>query len=559
MGNEKKGKYMNRKVNKWLFGAVGSVKFIYFASVVCGALGAVFAVFFAVSVKDVINSAFSASPVLNNIIKNAIISASLLILSYALMTANRLLIEKCRVQAEVNLKNYAIKSLLKKDFSAISTYSTGDVVSRVMGDSEIVASAFAQVLPVTVSVITRSVLAVGVLVAFQPIFTCALLVVGAVFVGLSFLLKKVVKRLHKTQRQKNAVVQSIVTESASSLLAIKVFSAESKIEKNASGALGDYAVATKKQRYFSSATQSAVSFAFSFLYIATILYGAFGIYYGNVGIDFGMITSMVQLVAQLQAPLANVSSIFSMHFEMIASCERLMEVDFLTDEPNLQKVDSVDLYEKITALKAENLTFNYGREVVLSGLNFSINKGDMVLLKGESGAGKSTLFSLMLGVYGATSGKIGFETPNGFLPIDASFRSMFGYVPQGNALFSGTILQNVCFLNEGATQAEIDKVLQICQLDFINDLPQKMQTVVGESGFGLSQGQAQRIAIARAILSNKPILLLDEATSALDQQTEANVIENISNYLENKTCIFISHRPSLDKVCSQVIKIDKIR
>ena len=180
----------------------------------------------------------------------------------------------------------------------------------------------------------------------------------------------------------------------------------------------------------------------------------------------------------------------------------------------------------------------------------NINKGDFVSITGASGGGKSTLFLLLTGIYLPNSGSINFYGNNEIFSSGSETRGLFGYVPQGNQLFSGTIKENIGFLNENATMEEIELAAKIACIDtFINSLPDKYNTLIGENGAGVSEGQAQRIAIARTLLSGCNFLLLDEATSALDEITEAKVLENISN-LKEKTCIIITHRKAALKICN---------
>ena len=207
-------------------------------------------------------------------------------------------------------------------------------------------------------------------------------------------------------------------------------------------------------------------------------------------------------------------------------------------------------------IEIRNLRFTYGDGDILTNSSFDIKKGCFVSLTGVSGGGKSTLFRLLLGLYDPSEGEINIVTENGKRSIDATTRSLFAYVPQGNLLLSGTIADNIKFGCDNVTNDQLDKAAETaCLKELIDSLPDGYNTVLGERGLGLSEGQVQRISIARALLSDAPILLLDECTSALDETTELKLLENIAK-LTTKTVIFISHRNAALSICDQHLKLE---
>jgi ATP-binding cassette subfamily B protein len=240
---------------------------------------------------------------------------------------------------------------------------------------------------------------------------------------------------------------------------------------------------------------------------------------------------------------------------MIASTERLMEIENVEDEPSNENRDRDELYSSMKGLSIQGIEFTYGRDVIFKKASFYVNKGDFVVISGASGIGKSTLIKLMLGVYPVNSGEICVDTNDGRVALDVSTRRLFAFVPQGNMIFSGTLRDNVAFIKRDASEEEIERALNIsCSSGFISELPLGLDTVVGENGVGLSEGQVQRIAIARAILTKAPILLLDEATSALDEETEKQLLNNLSQ-LKDVTLIIISHKKSAFSICNRKIRI----
>lgn len=200
-------------------------------------------------------------------------------------------------------------------------------------------------------------------------------------------------------------------------------------------------------------------------------------------------------------------------------------------------------------IRAEKLSFSYDRDVILDNTEFSLPKGAFAVVTGPSGIGKSTLLKLMLGVFKPTNGRLSILGGDTKLPLDRSTRRLFAYVPQGNLLLSGTLRENLTIVKPDATAEEIRQAVHVSAMeDFISQLPQGLDTIIGESGAGLSEGQAQRLAIARAVLGDAPILLLDECTSALDSETEQKVLTRIRQ-LEDRTCIVVTHRPAAIALC----------
>ena len=229
----------------------------------------------------------------------------------------------------------------------------------------------------------------------------------------------------------------------------------------------------------------------------------------------------------------------------------------MPEEVNLSaQLDAKKAYQDLDRIRFSDISFGYGRDIVLENANLTIEKGDFAVIGGISGIGKSTLIKLLLGVLNPQNGKIYLDTQNGEVPVGKHSRPLFSYVPQGNLLLSGTIREAVSMVCENATDEDIMKAAEIsCAAGFISKLPDGLDTYIGEKGAGLSEGQIQRLAVTRAILSDAPVILLDEATSALDEETERKLLENIRS-LENKTCVIISHKRAAFDICNKHIYIE---
>lgn len=303
---------------------------------------------------------------------------------------------------------------------------------------------------------------------------------------------------------------------------------------------------------------NGINMAFQTSWLICMLWGCYGLYTKNL--TYGMLAALIQLISQIQGPIANAAGMVSRIYGMLSSAERLEEILDLPEEAEI--VEQIGEDEKLIAIQVQDLTFSYKSDgaVVLHDLNLNIEAGDFVAVTGVSGSGKSTLFQLLLGIYKPDAGSVNFlfKTKSGEVrrkTATRNTRKLFAYVPQGNILFSGTLRENFCMFTEQATDEEIMEAAYVACIDeFIRELKEGLDTLIGERGMGLSEGQAQRIAVARALLSGAPVLLLDESTSALDERTEAELLKKI-NCLKNKTCLIVTHRRAALDICNRKVHI----
>ena len=362
------------------------------------------------------------------------------------------------------------------------------------------------------------------------------------------------KVLHKRAQETDGKVRSFMQECIENLLAVKVFSVNGKIENRSNKLQQDNFKIKMRRKNYSVTGHAVYNFIFSAGYLFALIYGGVKIFNGDL--SYGALSAILQLVNNVQVPFASLSNVLPRYYAMIASAERIMEIEQVESEPQGEIVDGRSLYKNLSGIAIENLSFTYDRDTVFSGASAFIKKGDFIAITGASGVGKSTLIKLLLGVYPLDDGQIYANTQSGKKALDNTTRALFSYVPQGNMLFSGTLKDNVTFINDNASQSEIDFALKVsCADEFIDKLPAGLDTVVGEHGIGLSEGQVQRIAIARAILVNSPVILLDEATSALDEMTERKVLDNLKA-LDDVTVIIISHKKAALSICNRVFEVE---
>ena len=288
---------------------------------------------------------------------------------------------------------------------------------------------------------------------------------------------------------------------------------------------------------------------FSLGYYIVMIWGAVQISEGNI--TYGTLLAFLQLVSQIRGPLESVSGIIPQYYSTIASAERVIELENGNSDAEPKKSEELkSIGNGFEFLNVDNVSFSYDDQYVLEDCNFVAHKGKITAIVGESGSGKSTIFKIILGLYEPQKGNI---TINGKIKLDTSLRGLFAYVPQGNLVLSGTIRENLTLGNPDISDEQLINATKAAEIyELIKSMPDGFETELGERGAGLSEGQIQRISIARALLTDAPVLLLDEATSALDETTESKLLSNIRS-LESKTIIFVTHRNTSLKICDSVI------
>jgi len=463
---------------------------------------------------------------------------------------NHILQTRAVGRMEIRIKERVFGSLFRKKWQNVSRFSSGDVLNRLTGDAHITADTVATLLPHIVSLFTRLIAALVVLIMMDKIFAVFLMGAGVLLLLVGRLYGVYIKKVHAACQKTEGETRFFMQEAYENWSVIQAFSAApwafdrlKHLQKE------NYRYKMRRSR-IGSVANTAMYLLFSGCYYVALAWGAWRLAAGVI--TFGTLTAFLQIVQQVQTPFRGMSGILPQYYSMLSSAERLMELENLEDEPAALPLASLPAFRGITAC---DLSFQYDRDMVFQNASVSIRCGEFIALAGHSGIGKSTFLKLLLGFLEPESGSIICETTAGEREINASTRGYFSYVPQGNLLLSGTIRQNITFGCADVTDKQIWEAARLAAIDtFIQGLPDGLETVLGERGLGLSDGQLQRLAIARGILYDAPVLLLDEATSALDEITEQQVLGNLRT-LQGKTLICISHRPAALKICDRVLYI----
>lgn len=540
----------NSQVLSWISRNTKKQRGALFALTVANVLFSVLSVLFALCMKTIIEGAEKSN--YQKLIRGAIFLGVIIVLQFLFRIFINGLSERVRAKINWSLRSMLFSSILKKKYEKINGYHSGELLNRLTNDVPVVASGVTNIVPVIVSAFARLISAVVALVVLDWIFAVAFSVAGILVFLVISLMRNKLKILHKDIQKTEGRSRSFMQECVENLLAVKVFSVNGKVNSKSDSLLKDNYNVTMKRRNRSVLGNATYNFIFSAGYFFALVYGAVKIFRGVL--DYGSLVAILQLVNNVQVPFASLSSVVPEYYSMVASAERIMEILKVEEEDFVGEISREDTYLALKSIEFSNVCFSYENEKVLDNASLSIKKGDFVAITGSSGAGKTTILKLLLGVYRPDEGEIYFDGAQK-KEINETTRPLFSYVPQGNMLFSGTLRDNVTFAFDGNEEEKINSALEIsCATEFVSELPDGLDTVVGEKGAGLSEGQVQRLALARAILSSAPVLILDESTSALDEKTEEKVLSNLKNLTE-KTLIIVSHKKAPLSICNKKLEV----
>lgn len=457
---------------------------------------------------------------------------------------------------EIKLKNRLRKRLfnilLHLQTDGGTRHHSGDVLNRIQEDVRVVASSFAVSLPNLLG----TALQFAAAFVFLLLLDVRLALVIIVVVPLGMLVGKYitgrVRHLTHDIRKNDSQVQSHLQESIQHLSVIQSLEYVDASSAALDGLQGNLYGSELRRTRFSVVSRGFMSLALQAGHVIAFIWGVTGISRGTV--TYGMMTAFLQLIGQIQRPLVEMSSQLPAIIHSTASIDRLMELESLPRE----EVAEPQLLEGVVGVRMSDVSFAYpdAGENVLTDFSYDFKPGTRTAIVGPTGVGKSTLIKLLLSLLKPAKGSIEVYNAEDSAAVSPATRSNLVYVPQGNTLFSGTVKDNLLMGNPEASDSQLEEVLHTSAADFVFSLPNGIDTQCFEAGAGLSEGQAQRIAIARALLRPGSILLLDEFSSALDAATETQLMERLTSRLPHHTMIFITHREKIIDYCDSILRLD---
>ncbi|AHF10338.1 MULTISPECIES: ABC transporter ATP-binding protein [Dehalobacter] len=453
------------------------------------------------------------------------------------------------------LRQRFFKRMMVTEWLPLSNYHSGDLMTRLTSDVNNISSCIISVIPGIVALGVQLVGSFVTLLYYEPRLAVIAFILGPSTVLFSRIWGRKMKNLNHKVQESESIYRSFIQEAIQNFIITKAFRLENRNTDTLQGLHQNRMKWVIQRNKTTLSANTIISLGYWTGYLVAFGWGIVRL--SQKAISYGTLTAFLTLVQQVQGPFVSLARAFPQIIAMLASTERLQELEKIQMERREGQVPQ----EKDVGIRFRQVSFYYSDEKekpVLDKISVDIAPGEMVALVGSSGVGKTTLIRLLLALVRPSDGEVYFTDAIGRkYEITAVTRDWITYVPQGNTLFSGTIADNLRSGKLSATAEEMETALQAaCALDFIQELPHGVNTVIGEDGHGLSEGQAQRIAIARAFLKKAPVMILDEATSALDMETELEVLKAIQNFSSRSTCLLITHRQTALKMCSRILKID---
>ncbi|MDY3104279.1 MAG: ABC transporter ATP-binding protein [Prevotella sp.] len=456
------------------------------------------------------------------------------------------------IKAQNRMQQRMLDRILRSEWTGKESHHSGDVLNRLEQDVGTVVSFLTETIPSTISVVAMFVGAFLYLFSMDKVLAFVIVGIIPVFVLLSKLYIGQMRRLTRQVRDSDSKVQSVLQETIQHRMLIKTLESDSIMVDRLESTQSELRHRVVKRTAFSVVSNFILNAGFSVGYLIAFLWAALRM--ADQTLTFGGMTAFLQLVNRIQGPARDLTRLAPVFVGVFTAAERLMELE---ENPLEEQGDPIPLTAPC-GVRLEHITYAYddGDSNVIEQLDFDFYPGSCTAVLGETGAGKTTLIRLILALLHPNEGKVILYNQQEQKELSPLMRCNFVYVPQGNTLMSGTIRDNLRLGKLNATEEEIKAALEMSCASFVMELPDGLDTVCTEAGGGLSEGQAQRISIARALLRNRPIMLFDEATSALDPETERQLLHNILSH-HDKTVIFITHRPVVVDYCDQTLHLQK--
>lgn len=521
-----------------------------------GILGVAFALAFIYASKQVIDIATKVTE--GSLMHAALLTIALLIAQLLCSTADTWISTRMQIETGNALRHRLFSRLLQSRWNELERFHTGDVVNRVEQDTSAIVSLLTASIPAFIVTGVQLVAAFLFFCFLDPSLPWLIVAIIPVFLlGSRFYMRRMKRYTHDI-RHSDSRIQSVIQESLQHRTVIKTLEqSERHLDK-----LDDLQYTLRGQvmgrTRFSLTARMFVALAFSGGYLTAFLWGAVRLSTGSI--TFGTMTAFLQLVGKVQRPVLDLSRLIPSVVNALTAIDRLQELEDLPAETNGESI----LFTSTPTLELQDVTFGYtpGDRPVFHHFSCRFPAGSCTAVMGETGRGKTTLIRLLLALASPSEGRIVLipssstaDSQPSATEVSPETRANFVYVPQGNTLFSGTIRDNLLMGNPQATESAMHQALRTATADFVFQLPDDIDSPLNEQGGGLSEGQAQRIAIARALLRPGHILLLDEATSALDPETEHQLIKNLRRDCAGKSFIFVTHHPAVAEACEAVIRL----
>ena len=541
-------KKLSKSTLQYLKEVTGNKKQYFLILIVVQILQGISGVCFALLLRSVIDSAVAHDG--TGLLRNTILFIGLICLQMIFNALLRYYNELSKATFENSSKSRLFQQILHRDYSYVTSVHSAEWMNRLTSDTVVVSTGLTEIVPGIAGMAAKMIGALSMIIMLEPRFVFVIGIGGILMVVLTTVFRKKLRAYHKIMQEKDGNVRIFLQEHLHSLMIVKVFTKEEDTYNESLETMDDHKKARMDKTRFSNVCNIGFSFMMNGAYVLGAIYSVIGIYNGTV--SYGTLMALLQLINQIQAPFANITSYIPKYYAMIASSERLLEIE--NSNMDIEESNGCTDFESIS-LQHVHFSYEKNRDEILNDFNLTLYKGECIGFTGPSGCGKSTVLKVLLSLYPITEGKITICSHGKEKELSSGYRHLFSYVPQGNQLMLGTVRDVVTFSNV-ENEEQIWKALDVaCASEFVKNLPDGLDTQLKEQGSGISEGQMQRLAIARAIYSNRPILLLDEATSALDVNTEKQVLSNLKS-LKDMTVIIVTHRLEALSICTREVQFE---
>lgn len=544
-------KYTAREIFRWLWHAWKGNRLQAVLNAVIGLVSVVVSLSSVWAVQHAIDVASHATE--GNIYWAVAIMGGLILCDFALNIASVWVQNILGVKAQNRMQQQILDRLLRSEWHGKESRHSGDVLNRLEFDVNSVVVFLTQTLPGALSTLALFLGAFIYLCNLDWRLALVITFMIPLFVLVSKIYVRQMRSLTREVRNQDSKVQSVLQETVQNRMLIKTLESDSAAVHKLEGTQSVLRRKVVKRTIFSVFSNLVLNFGFALGYLVAFLWAAIRMSGGVL--TFGQMTAYLQLVNKIQSPARQLTKLVPAFVGVFTAAERLMELE---EDPLEEQGDPIVL-DAPCGVRLNNISYAYtdADEDVIHNLNFDFRPGSCTAVLGETGAGKTTIVRMILALLKPQKGRVELYNDKECREMSPRMRANLVYVPQGNTLLSGTIRDNLRLGKLDATDEEMRAALHKACADFVMDLPDGLDTQCAEQGGGLSEGQAQRISIARALLRDRSIILFDEATSALDPETERHLLQNLLKH-NDKTIIFITHRLAVVDYCDQTLKIEKL-
>ena len=488
--------------------------------------------------------------------KAAVAMAGMMLGSLVLQAVTSRISATVHICVRNEMQHTTYKRILQAAWESLETYRSGDLLNRLNSDIYAAADGIIAFLPGLLTSGVKFLGAFCIMLYFDPVMALIALLGAPVTLVFSRFLMAKLRQQNLTMKELTGEVMSFQEDSFRNVTSIKAFSAAERYAGQMQKLQGEYAGAYLSFHTFQIGVSTCLSLVSMVVTAVCFGWGIYQLWAGRI--SYGSMTMFLQLASTLRGAFASLISLMHQAISITTSAGRIMSLEELPSEDT--QVPEGFMEEEQLQIMLRQVSFRYKNgEMVLQPFDFTVEPGECIAVAGPSGEGKTTLLRLLLGLVEPCSGVAVLTGGTGRqYSLGAGTREAFSYVPQGNSIFAGTVAQNLRIIAPEATQAEMETALKVaCAWEFVSQFPEGLDHVLGAGGRGISEGQAQRLAIARALLCKAPILLLDEATSGLDMATERQLMENLRGCDWVRTCILVTHRPGSAEFCNRSYEIHR--